>query len=654
MNKDSVIDSLSCILFKGLGFFIRFLPVRLSLFLGRRLGDFLYCFDLRHRSIAYAHIKKALGHRLNCHQILRLTRDFYQSFGQNLMEIFFIPFLNKAYINKYVQLEGREFIREAFSNGKGLILLSVHAGSWELSNVISTSLDFDFNLLVRDQRHPRLNELLNQYRSHWGCKIIQRKNQTRDLIKALKRNEAIGMTMDQGGKTGNLATFFGREASMATGAVRLALKYGSPIIPGYYTRVKGPAIKTIFKAPYHVKKSEDREKDIQDNLQELVHLFEKEIERFPQDYFWLYKIWKYGRQRKVLILSDGKAGHLRQSQALAKILRGVLSERKFTSDVEVGEVKFKNVWFEKGFRLASCLSGKYQCQGCLRCLKAVLQKESYDSLSRINPDIIISCGSSVAPVNYILSRQNLARSVVVMHPALSGTRRFDLVIIPGHDRPARKKNILVTEGALNLIDEEYLEGCVSRIEPLLRRPNDKPQEASGRLMIGLLIGGDSKEFRLRPHILRRVSASIKEASQKLDADILVTTSRRTSKEGEAVVKGEFAQEPRCKFLVIANEKNIPDCLGGILGLSQVVVCSPESFSMISEAISSKKYVFVFDERGLRQKQQRYLEHFARAGYIYLSKTQDLAQRIQDVWTNRPAVRSPDDSVLIKEALATLL
>ncbi|KPK98387.1 MAG: hypothetical protein AMJ95_04390 [Omnitrophica WOR_2 bacterium SM23_72] len=637
-----------------MGFFIRFLPVRLSLFLGRRLGDFLYCFDLKHRSIVYANIKTALGHRLNCRQVLRLTHDFYQSFGQNLIEIFFIPSLNKAYIQKYVQIEGREFIDEAFRAGKGLIFVSVHAGSWELSNVICASLGFDFNLLVRDQRHPRLNELLNRYRRHWGCKIIERQNQTQDLIKALKRNEAIGMTMDQGGKTGNLVNFFGKDASMATGAIRLALKYDSLIIPAYYTRVKGPCLKTILRPPFFVKKSQDREKDIQDNLEELTHIFEKEIERFPRDYFWRYKIWKYSRHRKVLILSDGKTGHLRQSQALVKILSGTLSAQGISSDVDIQEVKFKNAWLAKGFRLASCLSGKYQCQGCLRCLQAVLQKESYDSLSRVNPDIIISCGSSVAPVNYILSRQNLARSVVVMYPTLSGTRRYDLVIIPGHDLPARKKNILVTEGALNLIDKEYLQACVSRIAPLLRNDGVNPQEVSERLFLGLLIGGDSKEFRLRAQILRKVARSIKEASQKLDADILVTTSRRSSKDLEAVVKEEFKDEPRCKFLVIANENNIPGCLGGILGLSQIVVCSPESFSMISEAVSSKKYVFVFDERGLRQKQRRYLDHFSREGYIYLSETQDLAQRIEEVWIRRPAVCSPDDSVLIRGAIEKIL
>jgi len=62
---------------------------------------------------------------------------------------------------------------------------------------------------VRDQRHPRLNALLNAYRKRHGCKLIQRKNETRQLVEALLANEAVGMTMDQGGKSGEPVKFFG-------------------------------------------------------------------------------------------------------------------------------------------------------------------------------------------------------------------------------------------------------------------------------------------------------------------------------------------------------------------------------------------------------------------------------------------------------------
>jgi len=131
------------------------------MFLGRRLGGLLYYFDRKHKAIAYANIKTALGAKLSPQELSSLVKEFYRSFGQNLIEIFLIPLVDKAYINKYITLEGKEHIFEGFKKGKGVILLSVHAGSWEFSNVICANLGFAFNLFVRGQRYPRLNRLLN-------------------------------------------------------------------------------------------------------------------------------------------------------------------------------------------------------------------------------------------------------------------------------------------------------------------------------------------------------------------------------------------------------------------------------------------------------------------------------------------------------------
>jgi len=683
MNKDSVIDYSSCILFKGLGAFLRHLPIGFNLFWGRRLGDFLYCFDLKHKAIVYSNIKRALGSRLTPAQVRRLTYEFYQSFGQNLIELFFIPLVDKEYIHKYISFQGLDFIEEAFKEGKGVILLAVHAGSWELSNVICADLGFKFNLLVRDQRYPRLNEWLNKNRIQRGCKIIQRKNQTRYLVEALKNNESVGMTIDQGGKTGAIVKFFGKAASMATGAVRLALKYNSVVLPSYYTRVKGPYIKTIIRPPFKVKKTGDSEKDIRDNVQELIRIFEKDIEKYAKDYLWSYRIWKYTTEKNILILSDEKAGHLRQSQAAANIVSRSLQDKGVVSKIDTVEIKFKNSYAKKALMFSSGFSGKYQCQGCLWCLRAFLQKENYQTLMSITPDIIISCGSSVACVNYILSRENNAKSLVIMRPSFFSTRRFDLVIMPRHDHPPKRKNVLATEGALNLVDKEYLG---DHSQKLIKSSGSKLYLQS--LYIGLLIGGDAKGFHLTKQVLWEVIQQAKLASEKLGAGILATTSRRTSKELEELIKKELGNDPRCKLLVIANENNIPEAIGGILGLSQFVIASAESIAMISEAISSQKYVLVFnpsqkspeayspqDERpiafsaqeeasdfsprsftspGLSRKHREFLSRCVKNKYIYLTERSDLSKTIEGIWKERPPIRTWSDNFLIREAVGKIL
>ena len=646
MNKNSLIDYLSCALIKLIGPPIRLLPAGAIVFIGSVLGEVFYCFDFKRRAIAYANIKRALGEEMSPQQVSRVARGFYRNFVMSILEIFLIPRVDQDYIDRHIEVTGRENIARAFGKGKGVILLGMHAGSWELSNVICANLGFPFNLFVRDQKMPLLNDLLNSYRRQKGCRLIQRKNQTRALIEVLKSNQAIGMTADQGGAGGEQAAFFGKNASLPTGALRIALRYGAVIVPAYYRRKKGLDQEFIFEPPFELKNTADPANDLRENLKNLTAVFEKNIRKYPQEYFWRYKIWKYSNQRKILILSDKKAGHLRQSLALAGIIERFFLRKDIFCSVEIIEVEVKNKF---ALTHSTAFSGKYSCQGCLFCLRRFLACESYEKLWQARPDIVISAGSVLAPVNYLVSRQNLARSLVVMRPSVLSTRRFDLVVMPQHDRPAQRKNIVVIHGAVNPVDGEYLkQQAVS-----LTKEISSLAGLSG-CSIGILIGGDNKGFSLTEELSRQVFGQIKQAAQELGADILLTTSRRTPAKIEELIGEEFAKYEPCKAMIIANKKNFASAVGGILGLSRFVVVSPESISMISEAASSGKYVFVFNAEGLGKRHRRFLGILAQHKHIYLVEPRELAAELIQVARDNPAVVPIKDSDLVEEAISKIL
>jgi KDO2-lipid IV(A) lauroyltransferase len=641
MKKDFIIDYASCIAFRLFSPGIRALPLGVSLFLGRLLGELLYSFDLKHKAQAYANIRVVLGNKLSQPQLKSLTKEFYRTFGQSLIEIFLLPVIDKKYLDKYISIENLNFIKEAFKEGKGVIFAAIHSGSWELSNLICAKLGFKFYLVVREQRYPHLDNLLNTYRKQKGCQLIQRESQTRSLIQALKSNEAMGITVDQGGKTGTLVQFFGREASMATGALRLALKYDAVILPAYHTRVNGPYLKVVIEKPFKVKKTGNTDEDLKNNLQELVRVFEKLILRFPKDYLWTYKIWKYGRQKNILILNDGKTGHLRQSQAVAEILSKYLKDRGASARTNTVEVKFKNKLSRLALDLSSCLSGKYQCQGCLWCLKTFLHLDTYKSLTNLSPDIIISCGSSLAAINYVFSRENLAKPVVIMRPSLLSTKRFNLVIMPWHDRPPKRKNVVITEGALNLINETYLNVQAKALMPQLNITKE--------LVLGLLVGGNTKDFCLSRKIMQEVISQMKASLEKYDGQILTTTSRRTPSEIESLLKKELRDYPANRLLIIANENNPPHTIGGILALSKIVVVSPESISMISEAASSGKYIIVFKSH-IDKRHSLFLNYLADKKYIYLCEPNRIGAVIKKILEEKPEINVLKDNLRVSEAL----
>ncbi len=631
-----------------------------SLFLGRRLGELFYYFDARHSAAAYANIKTAFAQKLSPSEIRKITKEFYRAFGQHFIEIFLIPLIDKAYIDKYVHVEGLEYINEAFKKGKGIILLGMHEGSWELSNIVCANFGFAYNMFVRQQKYPRLGKLLDGYRTHKGCKIIQRENELRQLVRLLKDNQAIGMSIDQGGRSGCAVNFFGKDASMSIGAVKVALKYDAVIVPVFSARIKGAHIKFIVEPPFDLKRSANPEKDAEINLQELVKIFERRIAEYPQEYLWSYKIWKYSKERNIVILSDLRAGHLRQAEAVAKIAADYFKSNAVSVNTSITQIKFRNKFAKLLLSLSGCVSAKFNLRGCLWCLRMFLGEDTYRGLIGKKPDIIISCGSSLAAVNYILSRENNAKSIVVLRPSFLSMRKFDLVIMPRHDNPSRRNNVVIIEGALNLIDDRYLKEQSERL--ISSSAAFRPSGGLARdflsspslLCIGLLIGGDAKNFILGKDSVAEVIRQVRQAAEKLGADILVTTSRRTSKEVEALIKEGFKDEPRCKLLVIANEKNIPEAVGGILGLSRIIVVSPESISMISEAVNSQKYVLAFDSFGLDKKHRLFVRSLEKNKYLYLSKPGNLSGAIEDILKNTPLTRPLRDNFLVSEAIKKIL
>jgi mitochondrial fission protein ELM1 len=198
-----------------------------------------------------------------------------------------------------------------------------------------------------------------------------------------------------------------------------------------------------------------------------------------------------------------------------------------------------------------------------------------------------------------------------------------------------------------LIDQDYLKSQSDKIIKSGIKINKD-------LVIGLMLGGDSDNFHLSQVLLKTISVQLKVSLEQLDAELLITTSRRTPKSLEGLLKEEFAGYSRCKLLVIANQENIPEAVGGILALSEIIIVSPESISMISEAVNSAKYVIVIDSPDISRKHRRFLDLFAENKYIYLAKPDDLLERISQIWTAKPEVKILKDNLLVSDALKRIL
>jgi len=283
-------------------------------------------------------------------------------------------------------------------------------------------------------------------------------------------------------------------------------------------------------------------------------------------------------------------------------------------------------------------------------MKMCLQKDSYDKLMKTYAEFIVSCGSSMAPVNIFMSKENNAKNVVVMDPVIPfGLNKFNFIIAPKHDRMKSRKNIVTTTLAPNLVDAKTLEDAAEKVRRSAKIAKDK--------VVGLLIGGDNPEFALSDDLLKKTLADVLKICESNDADLLVTTSRRTNKAQESIIKAALQNNTRCKLLVIANENNPEGTLTGILALASIVIVSSESVSMVSEAVSSGKRTMVFSldkKKGGMTKHERALENLVKKGHISIAGTGELISLAGHAFKDSGNVKRVDDTEKIYEAMRALI
>jgi hypothetical protein len=242
-------------------------------------------------------------------------------------------------------------------------------------------------------------------------------------------------------------------------------------------------------------------------------------------------------EKKILILSDGKAGHVNQSIALARHL-GIPWETVM--------VRFRN----RPFKLLS-----YVLDHVGMYLPSLLRWDPPGGEFRA----VVSAGSETYYANKVLARRFGIPAVAIMLPR--GYRLdFDRIIAQEHDRPPRKENILVLP--VNL--------C--RVEPQgVFRPR------AGERYVALVVGGPNPVFGFDRDAFRQALDSIFAGFP--GRRIVVTTSRRTP----AGIEEEIDRYPfEEKFLYSRDPVNpIPDFLASC----EYVFLTADSTSMISEAVT---------------------------------------------------------------------
>lgn len=527
------------------------LPLGVSLFLARAIGLFIYL-NGRKRKVAFRNIKAAFPDKTNrqTHSILRKS---FNHFGLTVIEQLIV---SRIYENVTVKEKEDKY-------PGGGVFVGIHAGNWELA-ISCWAHRHKFAVFAQKQKHRGLDKFLNELRQEEKVKVCFT---LKELIKCARQDYMIGVVIDHGAEADALEIeFFSHLVPTPKGAVYLARKFNKKIYVTFCQRRKNFSHLLEIGKPIDVEGRNDREV-----LTELNKIYEELLEKYPWEYFWYYKRFKRKINRDILILSDGKPGHLKQAKALLSLL----SEEGSLIRSKIIEVKYKNRFGRIFADIIAFFAGR-NCLSCGTCLTHLVDKKTWQELDRTYADIVISAGSFIASVNKLFSSYLGAKSVTVLRPNIP-LRKFDLAIIPEHDR-IQDDNAAMIKGAL--FYPENLEEKVKDCREFFNLGKDK--------RVSFFLGGPISEREEFVENLKLFIPKLKEFSLKEGYKILISTSRRTPKEAEDYLEKEIKGFVNLEALVIANKNNYDFVFEGFGGLADVVFVSSESISMVSEIASLQK------------------------------------------------------------------
>jgi lauroyl/myristoyl acyltransferase len=535
------------------------LPLSFSIFLGKLIGICLYLNNKKRRT-AFKNIKIAFPQK-GRREIRKILKKSFENIGLSIIETLIFP-----RITNYIKIIKKEdFERE------GGIFVGIHEGSWEIYNA-TLAKNYRHAILVKEQKKKKMNKFINELRKEEGLKPSI---SLKELISFLKKGYIVGLVVDHGAKKESIEIdFFSRLVPTPRGAVFLAKKFHKKIYPCFGYRIKD------FYHIIEIGRSIHPEGEEKLILREINGVFEDYLKKYPSEYLWTFKRFKYKKDLDVVILSDGKIGHLKQSKALLSFL----CEEQPNIRNKVIEVKYKNKLFKNLASLVALLAGK-GCIGCGECFDFFFEKDTLRELEGVYADIVISTGTTMAAANKLLASYLGAKSVTILRSNIP-LSKFDLNIIPEHDR-VEGKNVIKIKGAL--FYPYNLEKKVKECKEFFNLKEDK--------RISLFLGGplrDKKEFidNLKIFVERIKSFSVNKGYR-----LLISTSRRTPKDVEEYLKKELQCFKNTEVIIYASKNNYDFVFDSFVLLSEMVFVSSESISMVSEIASLKKpCISVFLER----------------------------------------------------------
>ena len=226
-------------------------------------------------------------------------------------------------------------------------------------------------------------------------------------------------------------------------------------------------------------------------------------------------------------------------------------------------------------------------------------------------NMIISCGRKSVIPSILLKKKNPKIFTIHIQDPKVNFKNFDIIIAPEHDN-LKGDNVISSKGAIHYITQSGIE----KAKPYLIN------KVKSQKIVSLILGGPNKYYSFSNKELTGVFKKIKTNFISDGYKAIIIPSLRTPKRIIDLAINEFDSN---NFVVNSLDKQ---AYLSALALATCIVVTCDSTSMISEAATSGKPIFVA-HMGSKKNNYRFKKFFQL--FKEMGITRELGERVQN-WT----------------------
>lgn len=224
-----------------------------------------------------------------------VARRSFRNFGKYVIDFIHYPSMTREEVRRRLRFSQFAELDEAAHSGRGVIIATIHFGSWDLGAAALAAHDYPIHAVAETFRYGPMNDLVQGSRANLGMRVIGGDRVGSQVFRLLRRGEMLAMLVDVAdAATAVEVDFMDAPATVSDAVARIALRTGAWVVPAVVLRGPGddavirPLIDTSLRdfAP-----TGDEPRDVRELTGRIVRALEPAIRRHPDQWFIFRPLW---------------------------------------------------------------------------------------------------------------------------------------------------------------------------------------------------------------------------------------------------------------------------------------------------------------------------------------------------------------------------